>query len=160
MLIYFQIIDIILISQYSVNIILISYQNSDNETAYRTAMITKATFVILLTYRYLTTNVRNNVLILLQLHLFNGLFSRTTWVRQHQKGNHSRFYWSKRSSGGSGITIRKSFAPYSSLHTDNHARSTSIYSNIKTALCLNQTSNQISTNTTCHVSERELYQSY
>jgi len=41
--------------------------------------------------------------------------SRTTWVSQHQKANHSGFYWSKRWWGDSGIswTIRKSFAPRS-----------------------------------------------
>jgi len=44
----------------------------------------------------------------------NGLFSRTTWVSQHQKGR-SGFYWSKRWWGDSDIswTICKSFAPCS-----------------------------------------------
>ena len=34
--------------------------------------------------------------VILLLHPFNGLFSRTVCVSQHQKGNHSGFYWSKR----------------------------------------------------------------
>ena len=53
--------------------------------------------------------------LLLLLHPFNGLFSWTTWISRHQKGNHSGFYWNKRWWGGSGIswTIFKSFAPRS-----------------------------------------------
>jgi len=49
------------------------------------------------------------------LNPFNGLFSRTTWVSQHQKGKPSGFYWSKRWWGGSDVswTICKSFAPCS-----------------------------------------------
>ena len=49
------------------------------------------------------------------LHLFNGLFSRTSWLSQPRKMNHSGFYWSKRWWGGSGIswTICISFAPCS-----------------------------------------------
>jgi len=52
-------------------------------------------------------------LLLLLLRPFNSLLSRTTWVRWHQKGIHSGFYWHKRWWGGSGIswTICKSFAP-------------------------------------------------
>jgi len=55
------------------------------------------------------------LLIELLLHLFNGHFSRTTWVSRHRKVNHSGFYWSKRWWGDSGIswTICKSFAPRS-----------------------------------------------
>ena len=53
--------------------------------------------------------------LLLLLHSFNGLFSRTTWVTSTRKVNHSGFYWSKRWWGGSSIswTICKSFAPHS-----------------------------------------------
>jgi len=36
------------------------------------------------------------LLLILLLHPFNGLFSRTTWVSRHQNVNHSGFYWSKR----------------------------------------------------------------
>jgi len=51
--------------------------------------------------------------LLLLLHLFNGLFSRTTLVGRHQKGKPFWIYWSKRWWGGSGIswTICKPFAP-------------------------------------------------
>ena len=53
-----------------------------------------------------------------RLHPFNGLYSSTTWVSQHQKGKPFwiyGFYWSKRWCGGSGInwTICKSFRPRS-----------------------------------------------
>jgi len=49
------------------------------------------------------------------LHLFNGLFSRTTWVSRHQKGKPFWILLEQEMVGGSGIswTICKSFAPHS-----------------------------------------------
>jgi len=63
------------------------------------------------------------------LHPFNGLFSRTTWVSRHQKGNHSGFYWSERWWGGSGIswTICKSSAPCSKQITTPVSRHSVFY---------------------------------
>jgi len=53
-------------------------------------------------------------LLLLLLCLFNGPFSRTTWVTRTRKINHSGFYWSKKwSDSGISWTICKSFAPRS-----------------------------------------------
>jgi len=51
--------------------------------------------------------------LLLQLHPFNDLFPGQPGYAGTRKVNHSRFYWSKRWWGGSGIswTICKSFAP-------------------------------------------------
>jgi len=52
--------------------------------------------------------------LLLLLRLFNGSFSRTTWVTRTRKINHSGFYWSKKwSDSGISWTICKSFAPRS-----------------------------------------------
>jgi len=48
-------------------------------------------------------------------HTFSGLFSRTTWVSQHQKGKPFWILLKQETMGGSGIswTICKSFAPHS-----------------------------------------------
>ena len=45
--------------------------------------------------------------------MFNGLFSRTTWVSQHQKGKPFWILLKQEMMGGSGIswTICKSYAP-------------------------------------------------
>jgi len=53
------------------------------------------------------------MLLLLLLHPFNGLFSKTTWVSQHQKGKPFWFLLEQERIGGSDIswTICKSFAP-------------------------------------------------
>ena len=52
-------------------------------------------------------------LLLLLLHLFNGLFSRKTWVSQHQKGKAFWILLKQEMMGGFGIswTICRSFAP-------------------------------------------------
>jgi len=46
-------------------------------------------------------------------HLFNGLFSRTTWVSWHQKGETNLDFNKARHDSDSGIswTVCKSFAP-------------------------------------------------
>jgi len=53
------------------------------------------------------------MLLLLLLHPFNGLFSKTTWVSQHQKGKPFWILLEQERIGGSDIswTICKSFAP-------------------------------------------------
>ena len=53
--------------------------------------------------------------LLLLLHPFNVLFSRTTWVSQHQKGKPFWILTKQETMGGIGIglTIWKSFAPCS-----------------------------------------------
>jgi len=53
--------------------------------------------------------------LLLLLHLFNGLFSRTTWVSRHQKGKPFWILLEQEMMGGSGIswTMYKLFAPRS-----------------------------------------------
>jgi len=52
------------------------------------------------------------LLLLLILHPFNGLFSTTIWVSQHQKGKPFWIYWSDRQWTGSGVswTTYTSFA--------------------------------------------------
>jgi len=62
---------------------------------------------------YLPYAVLYNNLILL-LHSFNGLFARTTWVSQHQKGKPFWILLKQEMMGGSGIswTICKSFASH------------------------------------------------
>jgi len=44
------------------------------------------------------------ILTLLLLHPIKRSFSRTTWMAGTRNVNHSGFYWSKRWSGGSGIS--------------------------------------------------------
>jgi len=63
------------------------------------------------------------------LHPFNGVFSRTTWVRRYQKGKTSLDLNEARDVGvwdGSGIswTIRKKIC--TSLQTDNHTNTPSV----------------------------------
>jgi len=55
------------------------------------------------------------VLKLLLLHLFNGLFSGTTWVSRHQKDKPFWILMKQEMMAGSSIswTICKSFAPHS-----------------------------------------------
>ena len=45
---------------------------------------------------FVVLRIHHLLLLLLLLHPFNGLFSRTTWVSHHREVNHSGFYWSKR----------------------------------------------------------------
>ena len=49
------------------------------------------------------------------IHMFNDLFSRTTWVSRHQKGKSFWILLKQEMMGGSGIswTTCKSFAPHS-----------------------------------------------
>jgi len=42
-------------------------------------------------YRYFLVTVYTIQQLLLLIHPFNGLFSRTTWVSRHRKVNHSAF---------------------------------------------------------------------
>jgi len=55
------------------------------------------------------------LLLQLQPHPFNSLFSRTTWVNQHQKGKPFWILMKQEMMGGSGVTwmICKSFVPHS-----------------------------------------------
>ena len=54
------------------------------------------------------------------MHPFNGLFSRITWLSEHQKG---KPFWMlmKQEMIGWQWTICKSFAPCFMFQTDNHA---------------------------------------
>jgi len=60
------------------------------------------------------------------LYPFNGFFSRTSWVKSHQKGKPFWISTKQEMMGGSGIswTICKSFAP--------HSRQTCQYRNLST----------------------------
>ena len=69
-----------------------------------------------MTYDAEITRKRDHITILLLLHPFNGLFSRTTWVSQYQKGKTSLDLNEARDDGvwgynGFGWTICKQSAP-------------------------------------------------
>jgi len=60
-------------------------------------------------------------LLLLELHLFNGLFSRTTWVSRHQKGNPFWILLEQEMMGWQWHQLDHMQIICTSLHTDNHA---------------------------------------
>jgi len=60
-------------------------------------------------------------------HPFNGLFSRTTWVNQHQKGQASLDFNERRDNeGGIGITWIIYKVIWTSFQTDNHASTSTL----------------------------------
>jgi len=60
-------------------------------------------------------------LLLLLLHPFNGLFSRTTWVSQHQKGKHTILgFTGARDDGVAVAQLDHMQIICTSLQTDNH----------------------------------------
>ena len=67
--------------------------------------------------KYFHSNCIWSVLTNKRTHAFNGLFSRTTWVSQHQKGKPFLILLKQEMRGGSGI----SWTICTTLQTDNHA---------------------------------------
>jgi len=83
------------------------------------------------------------LLLLLLLHQFNGLFSRTTWVSQYQKGKTSLDLNEARDDRGFGMQrhqLDHIQTICTSLETDNHTNTSSI--TIFTGLMLSLTPNQ------------------
>ena len=69
--------------------------NSTSDSPFICIRVCHVSFILLKCVR-LTYIIKRLLTYLLLLYPFNGLFSRTSGVGRHQKGNHSGFYWSKR----------------------------------------------------------------